>query len=469
MARTEAQVITDLTAAVESIDRTIDVRKGPFRNTYILPFSDEIINAEESVEDLAQRYSTAYVSTLDSASIDIYGENHGIARGEGEVSRGYVYFYTYTPPQSGDSFLVPQGTVVTDRDGLLAYQTTFQVQILGSRASSYYNPSKRWYEVRASVEALAAGDIYDIPPGRIRRIISDLPDFSGVDQRSRVEGGAQIETNEDYMERIDSALHGSALGSIGGIESTVRNFNPSAITDVAIVYSIDTGLFTRPTSRPSMDIYVIGEVPLTYEQTYTAGGGETDVSLSRVPVLSITSVLVNNVTVTDYELVLDETLQTGTSAQADDFIRFPAPLAANDEVVITYTYNSLIRDLQVYLSQPRVYLFETEFLVRSGIPVGIEIVVFITLLSTYDPQLAESAAISAVTNYASPGKFRELSYADDMRIAITSEIPYATQVLVTTFKRTDFGILEVEVIELQKNQYPFTDSTLYTINVESTL
>jgi len=469
MARTEQQVIDSLASSVETIDPTIDVHKGPFKGSYIDPFGSEIVDAEVKVEDLGQRYSTSYIATQNDASADLYGENHGIERGEGEVATGFVYFYTYTPPVSTDSYIVQQGAIVTDRDGLYAYRVVYQVQLLGSRASSYYNAEKRWYEVRAQVEALAAGDAYDLPQGRVQRIVSDVPNFSGVDQRTRISGGASLETSTDYMERIDSKLHGEALGSMGGVDSTVRNFNPSATTDVAIVYSNDTNVFTRPTSRPALDAYVIGQVPMTYEQTYQAGGLETELLLERVPAKTVESVYINGVLNTDYELVLDTSLEYGTSALAADKIKFATPLSAGDDVSLTYTYNSLISDLNTYMNQPRIYLFETETLAREGLPVGVEVVINVTLLSTYDPQLAESSVLSALDAYLSPGKFRELSYPDDLRVAITSEVPYATQVQVLTFKSFDTGILEVEVVELNKNEYPYTDETLYTINIESTL
>jgi len=471
MARTEQQVLDDLAASVEDIDPTIDVHKGPFRGSYISPFGAEIVDAETKVEDLGKRYSTSYVETLDDASIDLYGENHGVGRGEGEVATGFVYFFTYTPPVSGDSYIVPQGAIVSDRDGIYAYRVIYQVTLLGSRASSYYNAEKRWYEVRAQVEALAAGDAYDLPIGRIQRILSDVPNFSGVNQRSRVSGGAQIETNTDYMERIDTKLHGLALGSMGGIESTVRNYNPSSITDAVIVYSSDKTLFSRPTSRPAMDAYIIGQVGQTREQTYSAAGLETEIALDRVPAKSVDSIYVDGSLLpdTEYELFLDTSTEYGTSALADDRVRLVTPLTAGQEVVITFQYNSLVGDLNTYLNQPRIYLFETETLAREGIPVGVEIAVTVTLLSTYDPQLAESSVISAIESYISSGKYRELSYAEDLRKAITSEVPYATQVQISTFKRADEGILEVEVIELNKNQYTYTDDTLYTINIESTL
>lgn len=469
MARTEQQVLDDLAESVEEIDPTIDVHKGPLRGTYIDPFGGEIVDAEEKVEDLEQRYSSSYVSTLDTDSIDIYGENHGIGRGEGEAATGYVYFYTYTPPVATDSYIVPQGAIVSDRDGLYAYRVMYQVKLLGSRASAYYNAEKRWYEVRAQIEALASGDAYDVPQGRIQRILSDLPDFSGVDQRSRASGGHAIETNTDYMERIDTKLNGLALGAMGGVESTVRNYNPSAITDAVIVYSSDTTLFARPTSRPALDAYVIGSVLLEREQTYTAAGGETEIAFEHRPVRSVSSIYVNGSLVTNWEFLQDTSLEYGTSAHANDRVRFDTALVAGDDMVIAYTYNSLIEDANTYLNQPRIYLFETNTLAREGIPISIEIDINLTLLSTYDPQLAESSIISAIDSYLNAGKYRELLYANDLRQAISKEVPYATQVQITRFKRTDIGLLDVEVIELKKNEYPYTDSTLYNINIESTV
>ena len=458
MARTEEQIVSDLAASVESIDPTLDVHKGPFLGSYITPFSSEIQDAETKVDVLGQLYSTSFVATQDSDTIARYGENHGIGRGEGEVSTGYVYFFTYTPPVSGDTAIVPQGAIVSDRDGVYAYRVVYQATMYGSRAASYYNAAKRWYEIRVQVEALGSGDAYDLPPQRIQRILSDVPNFSGVWQYSYVSGGTPIETDTDYMERIDTKLHGLALGSMGGIESTARNYDPSAITDAVVVYSSDIGLFTRPTSRPALDIYIIGEILKEYEQTYTSAGLETDIALTKVPVHSITSVYVNGALVSNYEFLPDTSSEYGTSAEAEDIIRFDTALVAGDEVVITYMYNSLISDLNTYLNQPKILLFETEVLVREGIPVGIETQIVVTLLSTYDPQLAESSVLSALNSYLNAGKYRELSYPDELRTAISSQVPYATKIQVTTFKRHDTGILEVEVVELDKNQYPYTSS-----------
>lgn len=462
MARTKKQIEQSFATAIEDINPSVDTVKGPIPDIFITPQALQIRETEQRIDDLSRRYSLDYTMTQNTQALALYGINHGLRKSPGKSASGYAYFFTFTRLRSGNNISIPAGTIVSTADSRIAYQTTKSAVIIGSSIDSYYNATKRRYEVRAPVASLGIGSEFDIPAGRLRSLQSNILGLDGVENRAPIRGSVSEQSNEAFGSLIRSKFNGTALGSGDGLRQIIQNFDSARITDVSIVFSSDYKLFKRRTRRAAWDIYLIGEDEESSSDTFTGDGFTNSFVLSKQPVFSVSSVLVNGSAVA-YSFEKDTSYQTGESYIAKDKVVLPFALAASSTLTVEYNYDVLIRDTQEYLSKVQVDLYEADSLVRRARQVPLKISISIQVLSTFDEAQAISDALAIIQDFGNPGSYTDILYPEALRGRLASEIGGVSKVQVTGFSKRDTGSLPIDALEFETNEYPVISDADITI------
>jgi len=464
MARSTNTIEKSIADSIESINPSVDTSRGPIPEIFIIPQAAQLRGAELLLDNLSHLYSLRYILTRDITSLQLYGENHGIRQDPGTPARGNCTFFTYSRLREGETTVIPAGTVVTTTDSSVAFQTRRTAYIYGDRVDTYYNSTTRRYEILIPVEGLGTGEEFEVPAYRIRNLRNSIDGIDGVENRTRISGSIEAETNASFGKRIQNKFNGTALGSGSGLQQLVENYDPSRVEDVALVFSTDETLFKRWTRRPAWDVYVIGEDAEEETDTFTGTGSVDEFQLQNVPVISISEVLVNNIPVA-YTLEKDTTNQTSDSSSAEDKLKLLAPPASGDEITCTYEYDKLMPDVQTYIDTAGRDLYEADILVRKAIDVPLSVTIEIQVLSSFDTTQAISDTFSVASAYLNPLSYVEdnVFYPEDLRNNIAGSVGGLSQVIITEFRRKESSTLLYDAIEFLAIEYPTADDLDITI------
>jgi hypothetical protein len=312
-------------------------------------------------------------------------------------------------------------------------------------------------------EATAIGPDFDLPPGRITRILTNVDGVDGTINITEYSGGQEAEDLDKSVDRIAAKFAGLDPETGGGIKSDIRNYDPENVTDVSLVYPKDRTLFRRPINRPAIDAYVLGSATETIDQSYTAVGGEAQIPLDNVPASQLNGLTINGANQTG-TLIQDTTQRTGYSARATDYVLLSAPLVAGDTVVLNYDYNDLIASMQADLFEDE-RPFDTDVLARQPRDVGIEVVVDATILPSGDEARTFTNIESALFEKIETDFFQTVLLPEVLREQIQDEVSGVNTLRFVRFRRTTGSLLDVESIQLAKNETAVIDQNLLDIRV----
>jgi hypothetical protein len=468
MARTTATIEKAIKDSISSVNPSIDTVKGPVPEIFVIPQAAQFRSTELAIDDLSRRYSLDYILTRNTASLQLYGSNVGIPQSSGKPASGYVTFYTYTRLSLSESIVVPAGTVVTTTDPSIGYQTIKTITILGSNIDTYYNASKRRYEILAPIQSLGTGTAFEVPPHRIRLLRTAIEGIDGVENTAYVSGSKAAETNAAYGKRIRTTFNGTALGSGSGLKQLVLNYDPVRIQDTVVVFSSDLTLFKRWSRYNAWDVYVIGEDEETTTDLFVGDGFTKDFILLNQPSTSVSSVLVNNVA-SDFVFVPDISEQTGVSTRSTSKVSLVSTPVLDADISVTYTYNKLLVDINTYITTAGKDLFQSDILIRSANTVRVRTTVEIQILSSFDETQAISDTFAIVSSFLNPGTFVEnnILYPDALRNLISGTVGGVSNIIITEFTKADTGVIPIEAIEFSTIEYPIAEDSLITILVRN--
>lgn len=464
-ARTADEVAQDMRDDIADDDPSVDTLVGPVADWFVEPCSGRVSENEVAIQHTNLLYSASFAVVATDEEVEAFTSNYGIGKYAGDFATATQYFCRFTRPLATEILTIPRGTVVTTTAGY-GFRTSTTAKLDGSNADSYWNPSSRCYEISVKVRAVAIGTAYNVSAYTITKIANNLYGFDKTENRTAAAGGLDAEDNTSTVRRAQGAMLGTNSGTHGGIMTTVMNYDPLNIKDVSLVFPSDWPLFRRKTYRPALDVYVIGSLGATYTDTYDASGGETEVYMTRVPVDSVSAVAVNGSAAT-FTFVPDTSPETRGSARAQDKIQLAAPLLYGDVVTIEYSYNSIIYDLQANLFATsenavgiRTRLFETDVLIRTSVRVPITVAMYARVLSSYDPLRVQSDIENLVYKYVQPEEFVGILFPqkDGLKAYVEANVAGISSLSMNEFHRTTGGTLDIEVIELEKNEEPYVDS-----------
>lgn len=463
MARTEEEIRESLVESVHAIDESVDVLKGPVYDWMIRPVPPELQKTEADVERLVILTTHQFDRVVTVAEIRAMATSFSIRLGGGKSSKTKAQqFYTYTKPTT-DDIQIDRGVLVGTEDQQFTFLTTEEASIPVNSADNFYNPQTRRYEITVDAEATSVGPEFDLPSTRVSRLLTPIEGVDGTTNILAYSGGAESEDLINSVARIQAKFAGLDPETGGGILSDIRNYDPENVTDVSLVYPKDRVLFKRGGNRPAIDAYVKGEDIDTVSETYTATGGELQVPLTYHPVRAVNGVTVNGST-TSFSFIQDTDPRTKGSPRSTDYVLLSSALFADDTVIISYDYNLLLWGVQTdlfTLERP----FDTDVLVREPWDKPIIIEIDAAVVASLDTARAYTAIEAKLFELVESDYYLDVLQPDVIKQQIRDSVGRLSLLRIVKFKRASGGVLEVETIDVNKNESPSIDQAQLRINV----
>lgn len=450
MARSPEQIEKDLAESINSSDPSWDTVQGPVRELFTLPMSGVIADTEQTAEDLRLLFSLNFEKTASEDEIRNALSNYGSTPGIGTRSSHVQHFIRYTRPR--ENITIPLGTLVSNATGTLVYRTTQEVVMLQAQADSYYNATRRVYEIPATVEAQGVGPEYELPAFRINTLLSQVNGIDTTENRAKSSKGLPSETTAQQTERLKEILLGLNINTQGGIRKRILDVFPSQVSMVQVVTPTDPE-FQRTQFRPSIDVYVRGETSNIATETIVAIAGQTEIFPNRQPLIAINSVTINGIAAVDYTLVKDESRETRGSLSAMDLILLSIPLNTGDQVEISYTYNKLLGDVQqLVFNDSSESIFKTDYLVRSYLTVKPFISLELKVLSSYSFSEVSTNVRNRIAEILDAVVYRQRLTPVEMRDDILNNVSGIQSLKIARFRRDTGSLANIEVIVLRSNE-----------------
>ena len=443
MARQTKEVINSLKNNVAEQDESIDATKGPIYNFMISPVAPEISANEQMSERLERLLSLDIVSAEDSdVDITAFGNNFKVARGGGKKEQHLQTFYLYNKPT--ETISIPTGKLVSTENGTYVYKVIEGRSFYQENSETYFNSNTNRYELNLLVEAVDFGSEYNLPKGRVSKLVSsDIKVDGTVSATSSLVLGTEEEDNLSYMKKVEQKFEGINSGTLSGIAYQVNNL--IGISDVTFAKPGDD-IFSRKVKRAALDIYVNGTSLSCKILTKTIVEETDKIYFDEAPVVSVDYVLVNQEE-TEYILNIDNSNDFGGSTKAKDYIAFPNKLEAGSYVEIKYYINQDVVSASELFEENDLY--DTDFLFRKPKSVMLNLEVAIKV-NTVNKSSAQSQALDALANYPKY-TMGEILYPSNIEPLMRTSVPNVVAVYVIKHN-IDGQPFEIGTVALDKNQ-----------------
>lgn len=467
MARTVQQIQDSLRSSITSVDNRLDLKVGPLWDYLISPIPPELATIENRIDTVKIYYSPNFSTVATSAEARNFAVNFGTGPFIGTFAQSTVVFYRNSAPSAGLVYQVPIGSLVQTVDGTLVYSTSVAAVMSGDFAATYYNPARQRYELSVAVRAVAPGIKYNIPANHITKMMPTIYGFDGIVQTTDAVGGTEPEDSYDVATRVQKMFKGLERNSLSGIATIINQAEPTYVTSVTVIKPTDRVEFRRLTNGPSLDVCILGQNILPFNEDYLASGGEVVVPITvNKTATSVTSVAVNG-NILDYAtwtFVPDTSLEYQLSTRANPYIQLATALSTNDLVEIIGTRNDLLDEMQALFTGDNS-IFYTDVLLRSYISLPIKVSLDIRITSG-DPDSIAAQVTSLLTAFIQPFTGVPTTLIPDQIPGIlTSNIAEIDIVNVLEFRRELGSISMVETVAPHKNQVPIFDTNAASITV----
>lgn len=418
MARSTEDIIESLKENISSQDSSLDVTKGPIYNFMCAPVAPVMSSEEQVAERLERLLSLDMVNADDNTDdINAFGNNFKVPRGGGSKEQHLQTFYLYSAPTS--DIEIPTGTMVGTENGTYIYKVLSGKTFKPANSTSYYNSTSGRYELNLMVEAIDYGDSYNLPKGRVNKLISTSVRVDGtISATTSLVTGTAEETDSEYLSKTEKRFTGLNSGTDSGIAYTLNDYN--GISDVYICKPGDD-LFYRKVKRAALDVYINGSNTSCKVQTTTIEVETNKIKLEYSPAVRVESVLVNDKEV-DYSFAQDTSNELGGSTSSEDYVVFNDTLEVGSYVSITYYINSDVVNCADTLSEKDLY--ESDLLTRQSKTAYLNLEIIIKT-NTSNKTDAEEQALTALSGYPSYTMGEVLNPSDIeplMRISVPNVI-----------------------------------------------
>lgn len=429
---------------VESIllneNPSIDVKDPVIQDIAINFGADIIEEVDRRVTTLSSKFSSTYLSNLTSTELDIFALNvKGMSRKRGAFSTGYVYFIY----KGLTNVSIPANTIVSTQDGVWEFYTTANIFIGVNDLQPYLNPLSNEYQIKVPIQSLNTGTQYNVSAYRLTYLKSSVtPAPSRVENREATIGGAGIETDADFVSRIEASIAGFNLNTKGGVLQALRSI--STVTDINVI--------KRP-QQNAFDVYFLGQSPVadTIIKTITNSSDRTIVfsdSISPVRYIDVIAVDGTVISNTQYSL----------SNDGSKVVLAPSvPLGIGSNVVISLQYNLVAQDVKGFINS-NLDLIGTTWYVKEPAPFSLQINAIIKPLSSLTGSSSSyyQQTIASLINDRISGFFISSISSKDIESLIASNLS------VTSAKIT---INNLPSVNIPEGYYPFVASDLITVTV----
>lgn len=470
--KTKSEIEESVKRAIQdaSPQLRVDVDKGPFYYLAARGVAQPLADASASTERLALLSTLQFPVAATNQEASALARAFGLSLGTGGFASGLAYVYTSRRPSGTQTFTIAEGDVVStsESSGGISFEATESRTLSESNAETFYNPFTRRFELPVRVTAVSAGVEGNIPARTLTTIRSGASDFEGATNLTAFSGGSAPQTIADLYARAQQRLLGLDSFSRGGLVSFIQNVDIDRIQAVALTYSSEyPTLFYRLPDKQAVDAWVLNTPSATTTvDTFSAQGGQTQFVLLSAPVLSLLSVQVNGVPAAA-TLSFDQSLGLGRSTRESSYVTLATPASTGDVVDITYSYDSVLEDIQDavdgYLNAEAGALFSADVLVRYPRTLPVQITVTGSVLGTFDPTSVETEVAQVIGSFIANGTGDDpilggVRNPADLRDAIRARVPGIATLSISVFCRKSVGPL-VETIDIPRNSQLLVEGT----------
>ena len=400
---------------VNDRDKTIDTRIGPIRDVFIDPVAEVLENQNDRVVYVNKLVSLSNAGDLVPDDIDSVVSNENMVRWAGSRSIVTLTFSRSTAP-TVDITVPVNFPVATMEDPATGNSVTFKTiesqTMSAATPSRYYNATTGKYDLSVVAASVVQGITTQIGAETITRFLRPITGFDTVTNSSSTTSGRAIETNTELASRYFLHVEGAQAGTPSGFKRFILD-NLGTVTDAYVVYGNNEYLTRQASDAGAIDVWLLGSVPTTRQFVTSYNGTYTLNVVDFQPLISVTSVS-STATGLTYTEGTDYTVETGVgeyaySALASDGIRWipgGSHPAIDDDVVITYEYNSLINVAEAFFNQEEYLTMGSDRLFRWAQPKYLEIEANLKVKSG-SPSSVQALVREAVMTYINALKLGE--------------------------------------------------------------
>lgn len=472
MAKTRKEIVDSVKSAIQqaSPQLRVDVDKGQFFHLAASGVAAPLSDASSQMDRVAMISTFAFPDVVTDQEALGAARSFGLALGSGGYAQGVAYAYTSRRPVGTEALTIPEGTAFSTSSarGGLVFEATETRSLTAGNADVYFNPSTRRYELPIKVKAVSAGTLGNIAA---RTIVSvQQSGFDGATNLSAFRGGSDAQTAQSLYTRLrDEVAAGFDQFSRGGIISRVSNYDVDRVRAVSLTYSSEyPSTFYRLVDGQGLDIWVLNNAKDELQsESFVASSGQTQFPLSKGPVLSLTSVMVNGNAVVA-SLVMDTSAELGRSTREQSYVSISTPASNGDVVDVVYSYDALLQEIQADINgllenDETGAIFATDTLVRYPKTLPVTATVTGTVLGSFDRTTVENQVTAVIADFIANGldSSEQLGGSRnpaDLRDLIRISVPGIAQLNISVFCRKSIGSL-VEVVDIPRNAQAILEST----------
>ena len=252
------------------------------------------------------------------------------------------------------------------------------------------------------VKALVAGSIGNTVIGDITVCISTVTGFPNVTNKNEIANGTNVETNANFIARMQLEISGTNVGTVNGIKSIILQNFP-AVTSADVISAGDILMAPSRSDGGCFDVYIKGST--LKQATINFSNLTTPITslnltndMPRPAVVGTAALLDVAINAT---VIPDQSSIYAGSQKAFDKIVFAQAVPVGDHT-IQYSYNSLITEVANFLTQDK-YNTGANILVKEAqnIPVDIFLQVVSNTTSADEKTTIVNNLITTIKSYIS--------------------------------------------------------------------
>ena len=471
---TSPEFASRLSTGINNRNDQIDTNIGPVKDIFIDPFSDVLENQNDRIVYLNRLLSLANATSLVPDDVDSILSNEAMVRWDGSRSVVTLTFSRTNVPTVDITVPVnfPVSSIQDPATGNLVTFRTIETQTMFSASSgAYYNVDTELYELNVVAASVVTGVTSQIGAYTITNFLRPLTGFENVTNKLPTTSGRGVETNAEAATRYFLHIAGSQISTPAGLKRFILD-NMSTVTDAYIVYGNDTYLTRDQDDAGAVDVWFKGSTPATRTYvTYYRGTALTQ-SVDFQPLIAVTSVssTATGLTYTegtDYDVVTGVGEYAYSSYGSDGIIWIPggAHPALDDDVIITYTYNSLANIIAAFFNQADFYAMGSDLLFRWAQPTNIAIEANLKV-SSGSPAQVQALVREAVFTYINALKLNDNLEEFDIDSVVSKIYGVDNWNYINLQQRSDTPIANsVADIEIAANSYAIVEQSDFIINL----
>lgn len=390
-------LLAEFKSFLRQYNRSLDTSDTSLaRDLLLFPYA---IGTQAVMQQVGIARDLHVLSKIKGDQLDDEATNYGLERSQGEYSTVTLTFYTAIAPTSDIS--IPAGTQAkttgTSYTSPKIFTTLATTTISTSNVSSYYSYDNSRYEFEVQAVAEEIGEASNVGSGFINSLVTSVSGIQGVTNLIAASGGAGVEDDDDFRERIRVAKTGRDLNTINGFRTYLQN---SGFIDAYPVRVEDSD-----SERASgVDAFVIDNSLTSITETFTYTHATQRYYFTYRPIRSVTSVVsgsAGTLSSSDYDVYTDSTTPMRRSVNSQDYIEIRPSASLPDQTPfqVTYTYSSNIRTIQNQLELESNNILTADPLVKRAYPVSFRINATLTLFANTDGPATRNSCRNALIQF----------------------------------------------------------------------